>query len=106
MVLLLRHSRLRIGDAVTLERTRVADDKLFLDTAKTGTPVCVPLPPFVLTALEADPKVSEQYFFGQENPKLIAQREIGSGRLKGFSRKQESPMDTPTPSTTPLPPNS
>ncbi len=62
-VLLLRHSGLRIGDAVTLERSRITGDKVFLYTAKTSTPVYVPLPDFVLTALEAVPKISEQYFF-------------------------------------------
>jgi integrase len=62
-VLLLRHSGLRISDAVTLQRSRITGDKLFLYTAKTGTPVYVPLPDFVLTGLEAVPKISEQYFF-------------------------------------------
>ncbi len=62
-VLLLRHSALRIGDAVTLERRRIIADKLLLYTAKTGTPVHLPLPSFVLTALEAMPRISETYFF-------------------------------------------
>jgi len=61
--LLLRHSGLRIGDAVTLERSRITGDKLLLYTAKTGTPVHLPLPSFVLTALEAMPRISETYFF-------------------------------------------
>jgi integrase/recombinase XerD len=56
-VLLLRHSGLRIGDAVTLERSRITGGKLFLYTAKTGTPVYVPLPDFVLTDFEAVPKM-------------------------------------------------
>ena len=43
-VLLLRHSGLRIGDAVALERCRITSDKLFLYTAKAGTPVYCPLP--------------------------------------------------------------
>jgi len=63
LVLVLRHSGLRIGDAVTLERSRIAGDKLFLYTAKTGTPVYCPLSDFVLTALEAIPRISEKYFF-------------------------------------------
>ena len=42
-VLFLRHSGLRIGDAVTLERRRITADKLLLYTAKTGTPVRLPL---------------------------------------------------------------
>jgi integrase len=70
LVLLLRHSGLRIGDAVTLERSRISGDKLFLYTAKTGTPVYVPLPDFVLTALEAIPKISKQYFFWSGESKL------------------------------------
>jgi integrase/recombinase XerD len=63
LALLLRHSGLRIGDAVTLERNRITGDKLFLYTAKTGTPVYLPLPEFVLNALTAIPKISERYFF-------------------------------------------
>jgi integrase len=52
MVLLLRYSGIRIGDAVTLKRERIdADGKLLLYTAKTGTPVYVPLPDFVIAAL-------------------------------------------------------
>ncbi len=43
-VLLLRYSGLRIGDGVTLERSRITGDKLFLYTARTGTPAYVPLP--------------------------------------------------------------
>ncbi len=62
-MLLLRHSGLRIGDAVTLERCRIISDELFLYTAKTGTPVYCPLPAFVVDALVAVPKVSERYFF-------------------------------------------
>ena len=44
-MLLLRHSGLRIQDAACLERARLNDDKLFLYTQKTGTPVYCPLPP-------------------------------------------------------------
>ena len=70
MVLLLRYSGLRIRDAVTLGRERIRDGKLFLFTAKTGTPVWIPLPQFVLDAL--DPIVGRgQYFFwtGESKPK-------------------------------------
>lgn len=41
-VLLLRHSGLRIGDAVCLEKERIKDGKLFHCTLKTGTPVWLP----------------------------------------------------------------
>jgi integrase/recombinase XerD len=70
LVLLLRHSGLRITDAVTLPRDRITDGKLFLYTAKTGTPVYCPLPPFLLTALEAIPTANNYFFWtGASKPK-------------------------------------
>jgi site-specific recombinase XerD len=63
LVLLLRYSGLRIGDAVCLSRDRVTGNKLFLYTAKTGTPVYCPLPEFVINALDAVERKNEQYFF-------------------------------------------
>ena len=62
-VLLLRHSGLRLQDAVTLERVRLTDNKLFLYTQKTGTPVTVPLPPFVVQALTSIRPAAENRFF-------------------------------------------
>jgi integrase/recombinase XerD len=69
LVLLLRYSGLRIRDALTLERDRVRDGKLFLYTAKTGTAVWCPLPPPVVDALQAIP--ASRYFFwtGESKPK-------------------------------------
>ena len=52
-VLTMRYSGLRIGDTISLDRSRLAGNKLFLYTAKTGTPVFVPLPPAVIEALDA-----------------------------------------------------
>ena len=72
LVLLLRYSGLRIQDAATLSRDHIADGKLFLYTAKTGTPVYCPLPDFVVNALEGLPR-RNQYFFwsGASKPKSI-----------------------------------
>lgn len=62
LILLLRWSGLRIGDALSLARGRLsADDKILLYMAKTGQPVFVPIPPSVAEALRALP--GEQYFF-------------------------------------------
>jgi integrase len=63
LVLLMRWSGLRLGDAVRLERSRVVDGKLMLYTQKTGTPVYVPLPNHVVAALEAVPAPNPRYFF-------------------------------------------
>jgi len=73
LVLLLRHSGLRIGDAVTLSKERIDGDKLFLYTSKAGTPVYCPLPSFVITALEAAAGEHERFYFwtGNGKPKSI-----------------------------------
>jgi integrase len=91
LVLLLRHSGLRIGDAVTLERSRISGDKLFLYTAKTGTPVYVPLPDFVLTALEAVPKISEKYFFWSGESKVESATGDWQRALKAVFKEAEIP---------------
>jgi integrase/recombinase XerD len=82
-VLLLRHTGLRIGDAVMLDRSRGGGDKLFPYTAKANTPVYCPLPDFVMTALEAAPKVSETYFLWAGEPKVEGATGDWQRALKG-----------------------
>jgi integrase/recombinase XerC len=82
LVLLLLHSGLRIGDAVTLKRSAIVGDSLTLSTQKTGTPVSLPLPPVALTALAAIPYTSEYYFTtGQALPKAVV------GNYQNYLRK-------------------
>ena len=73
---LLRWSGLRIRDAVTLERSRLIDNKLLLYQAKTGIPVYVPIPPHVADLLRNVPdglKPNPRYFFwsGNGDPKTF-----------------------------------
>ena len=63
LVLLMRHSGLRIGDAVLLKRERITNGRLFLHTQKTGTPVYLPLPPVVLSALQEIGEIHPEYYF-------------------------------------------
>jgi len=65
---LLVHSGLRIGDAAALERSRVKNGRVFLYTAKTGTPVMCPLPKHLIQEMEALP--GEKYFFWNGQCKL------------------------------------
>jgi integrase/recombinase XerD len=70
LLLLMRWSGLRIGDAVTLEKSRLQGDLLLLYMAKTGNPVFVPLPDFVVRELHSIPPVmksSPDYFFWSGN---------------------------------------
>jgi len=62
-ILFARYSALRVGDAASCAVDRLSGNRLFLYTQKTGVPVYVPLPPFVVEALEACPRISERYWF-------------------------------------------
>ena len=67
---LIRWSGLRIRDAVTLECSRLDENKLLLYQAKTGIPVFVPLPPHVADLLRSIPpglKPNPNYFFWSGN---------------------------------------
>lgn len=51
LVLLLRYSWLRFGDAVQFHESRRSGQRVLLYTAKTGVPVYLPLPDFVIYRL-------------------------------------------------------
>jgi site-specific recombinase XerD len=70
LLLLLRYSGLRIGDAVSCPVERLVDGKLRLYTQKTGTHVSCPLPGFVVKELEATPRAGEHHWFWTEKCKL------------------------------------
>ena len=73
LVLLMRHSGLRIGDAVSLAADRIHDGKLMLRTAKTSTVVWCPLPPFVIAMLEAVKRPNGYFFWtGQSKRSSVA----------------------------------
>jgi site-specific recombinase XerD len=68
-VLVMRHSGLRIGDTIALDETRLVGHTLFLYTAKTGTPVYVPVPPVVVDALSTLPTNERARYFSSGNAK-------------------------------------
>jgi integrase/recombinase XerD len=80
LVLLLRYSGMRIGDAVSLSSDRIEGNRLFLYTQKTGVPVNTVLPDFVLKALDMTPKVSEKHFFW--DGRLNLETVVGSWRKR------------------------
>lgn len=73
LTLLLRYSGLRIRDAVCLPKKKLKGNRLFLYTQKTGVPVFVPLPQFVVDELHSLPRVGAEYFFwsGNGKPKSV-----------------------------------
>jgi integrase len=83
LVLLLRYSGMRIGDSATCPIDRLSGDRLFLYTQKTGVPVNVKLPAFVVEALNTMPKVSSLYFFWSGEGK----KETAAGNWRRSLRK-------------------
>jgi integrase len=63
----MRYTGLRIGDTIRLSKSQVADDKVFVRTAKTGQAVTVPLPPVVVKAFAAIENGSDRYFWSGKN---------------------------------------
>lgn len=82
LVLLLRYSGMRIGDAVALNADRLQGSKLFLYTQKTGVPVYTVLPDFVVRALEATPRVTSKFFFWTGQGKLETAVKDWQGRIR------------------------
>jgi len=70
LILLLRYSGMRISDAVALTPDRLKGNKLFLYTAKTGTPVYTVLPDSIVEELEATPRVTAKFYFWTGQCKL------------------------------------
>jgi len=67
LVLLMRHTGLRIGDACTLSRDRIHNGLLTLRTEKGGTDVRIPVHPDAMGALNRIPKTSPYYFWSGES---------------------------------------
>jgi len=73
IVLVLRYSGMRIGDVVKLTTDHQNGDKLFIYTQKSGVPVYVILPDFVVQVLNTTPRVTPKNFFwdGTDNLETI-----------------------------------
>lgn len=82
LILLLRFSGLRIGDAVGCHHSRIVDGKLKLYTQKTGTMVYIPLPEFVVKELDSIPPMSDAYWFWSGRGKLSTQVGDWQARLQ------------------------
>jgi site-specific recombinase XerD len=67
LILLARYSGLRIADCASLACDRLDGQRLFLYTAKTGTPVHTKLPQFVVDELDRCPRLSPGYWFWTGN---------------------------------------
>ena len=71
-VLVMRYTGLRIGDCVSLGKENVKDGKVFLETAKTGVKIFVPVPDLVLDALKEIEGLTKRYFWNEGGTLLSA----------------------------------
>jgi integrase len=86
LVLLLRYSGMRIGDAVALTLDRIVGNRLFLYTAKTGVPVHILLPDFVVETLRATPPMTDRHYFWTGAGKLQTAVKVWETRLRRLFR--------------------
>jgi integrase/recombinase XerD len=84
LIQILRWSGLRIGDAMKLAKEKIDGNRLFLRTAKTGVPVYVPLPDFVVQELEALPLYGGFYFWNRAGESKI---ETATGNARRALRR-------------------
>lgn len=63
LVLVLRYTGMRIGDAVKLSLDQINGSKIFLYTQKSGVPVYTVVPDFVIQALDTIPRVASRNLF-------------------------------------------
>ena len=91
LVLLLRYSGMRIGDAVRCAVERLNGNKLLLYTQKTGVPVYCPLPEFIVKALEELTPLSERYFRRTGISKLQTATGDWQAKLKRLFEKAKLP---------------
>lgn len=82
LILLLRYTGMRIGDVVSLTVDRFSGNRLFLYTAKTGTPVHTVLPDFVVRAIETTPRMTEHRYFWSGAGKLPTAVRVWETRLR------------------------
>jgi integrase/recombinase XerD len=81
LILLMRYSGLRIGDAVSLTHDRIEASRLFLYTQKSGTAVYTVLPDFVLKVLGETPSVTPTRYFWS-----------GEGKIESIVRSWQTRM--------------
>lgn len=91
LMLLLRYSGLRIGDAVGCPVDRLVAGKLRLYTQKTGTHVFCPLPEFVVQTLGTIPRLSADYWFWNGTSKLKTAVTSWQERIVKLAKKAKIP---------------
>ena len=106
MLLLLRWSGLRLGDAARLERTSLdASGNLWLYTSKTGEVVYIPLPNQAVKALRALESPNPRYFFWNGTSTKESAVVRWWGTIKSIFRGRGSLRHTRTCYVTPSPSN-
>jgi integrase len=86
--LVLASTSLRIGDVVSLPRSKVEGNTIMLSTGKTNQPVFLKLPPMAVEALNGFPSVSPKYFFWTGHGKLDTAKADWSEDVEALPRRR------------------
>ena len=87
LILLMRHSGLAIGDAVTLKRASIVETELTLRRVKGGELVTVELPLAVVTAIRAIRGANPDYFWWTGRGQPITCERYWRSRLRAIARR-------------------
>jgi integrase len=86
MILLLRHTGLRIGDVVRFSTDRLRGNSAFLHMAKTGNPLWLPLPEFLVARLKLLPLYEGKYYFAAGSAKVATSTGNARRTLRKLSK--------------------
>lgn len=87
LILVARFSGLRISDACMLTAAKVEGGRVMLYMAKTGVPVFVPLPAFVMAELDRTPFRSGAYWFWNGESSVEATADVWRDRLGRMAKR-------------------
>ena len=73
---------MHISDAAMCERRSLVAGRIFLYTQKTGTPVYIPIPPFLVQRLTALPFGSKYFFVPKDSTRMETVANYWRKRLK------------------------
>ena len=81
-ILTLRHTGLRIGDASLLRTSHLSGGRIYLHTAKAGTPVSIVIPPNLVSLLKSLPTPGGYFFLRGESTDVHTTSDLWRRRFK------------------------
>jgi len=94
-VLTLRHTGLRIGDASLLKTAHLSENRLYLYTAKSGSPVHIVVPDFLVSLLKSLPAPGGHFFVRGESTIMHTTADLWRRTIKRMCKDAKVMPDHP-----------